>query len=90
MLKTHLMTAALALAVFALALLPARPGLAAQAFDGAWNVEVDCPDVGDVRGYNWRFPTQVTSGVVTGNYHSPPTKRWGNSVAAYDPTAKLC
>ena len=57
MLKTHLMTAALALAVFDLALLPARPGLAAQAFDGAWNVEVDCPDVGDVRGYSWRFQT---------------------------------
>jgi hypothetical protein len=77
MLKTHLMTAALALAVFDLALLPARPGLAAQAFDGAWNVEVDCPDVGDVRGYNWRFQTQVTSGVVTGSYHSPTNEAMG-------------
>ena len=88
--KSHLMTAALALAVYDLALLPARPGLAAQPFDGAWNVEVDCPDVGDVRGYNWRFQTKVTSGVVTGRTTPPPTKRWGNSVAAYDRMAKLC
>ncbi len=75
--KSHLMTAALALAVYDLALLPARPGLAAQPFDGAWNVEVDCPDVGDVRGYNWRFQTQVTSGVVTGSYHSPTNEAMG-------------
>ena len=26
-------------------------------FDGTWNVEVDCADVGDVRGCDWRFPT---------------------------------
>jgi hypothetical protein len=56
-----------------LALPQARPGLAAGAgsFDGMWNVEVDCPDVGDVRGYNWRFPAQVSSGVLTGRYQSP-------------------
>ena len=50
--KSHLMTAAFALGVFDLALSPVRPVLAAQVFDGTWNVEVDCPDVGDVRGYN--------------------------------------
>jgi hypothetical protein len=90
MLKTHLMTAALALAVFDLALLSARPGLAAQAFDGAWNVEVDCPDVGDVRGYNWRFQTQVTSGVVTGSYHSPTNEAMGELSGRIRPDREAC
>jgi hypothetical protein len=58
----------------------AGPGLAAGAgpFDGAWNVEVDCPDVGDVRGYNWRFSAQVSSGVLTGHYQSPTNEAKGD------------
>jgi len=65
--------------VVALALAPQSRGLAAsaQSFDGTWNVEVDCPDVGDVRGYNWRFPAQVTSGYLTGSYHSPTNDAMG-------------
>jgi len=58
---------------------PAGPALAAGAgpFDGAWNVEVDCPDVGDVRGYNWRFSAQVVSGVLSGRYQSPTNSGMG-------------
>ncbi len=78
MAKINLMTAVLAVAVFELAVLSARAGLAAQAFDGTWSVEVDCPDVGDVRGYNWRFPAQVTSGVLSGSYHSPTNEAMGS------------
>ena len=77
MAKTNL-RAALALAALHLALSPARQGLAAQSFDRAWSVEVDCPDVGDVKGYNWRFAAQVTSGVLSGSYHSPTNQAMGN------------
>jgi hypothetical protein len=74
--KTHLFTA------FALGLaLPAAPptvAAGAGAFDGAWNVEVNCPDVGDVIGYEWRFPAQVTSGVLSGSYHSSTNSAMGN------------
>jgi hypothetical protein len=63
----------------ALALPPAERGFAAGAgpFDGAWSVEVDCPDVGDVRGYNWRFSAQVASGVLTSHYQAPTNSGWG-------------
>jgi len=63
----------------ALTLAPAERGFAAGAgpFDGAWNVEVDCPDVGDVRGYNWRFSASVASGVLTGHYQSPTNSGMG-------------
>ena len=50
----------------------------AQSFDGAWAAEVDCPDVGDVRGYNWRFPVEVRSGVLTGHYQSPSNEAMGS------------
>jgi hypothetical protein len=63
----------------ALTLPPAERAGAAGAgpFDGAWNVEVDYPDVGDVRGYNWRFSAQVSSGVLTGHYQSSTTSGMG-------------
>jgi hypothetical protein len=63
-----------------LALPQTERGRAAGAgpFDGAWNVVVDCPDVGDVRGYNWRFPAEVSSGVLTGHYQSPTNSAMGN------------
>ena len=62
-----------------LALIPSERTHAAGAepFDGSWNVEVDCPDVGDVRGYNWRFPAQAASGVMTGHYQSPTNEAMG-------------
>ncbi len=76
MAETNLRAAALA--GLSLALFLARPGLAAQSFDGAWSAEVDCPDVGDVRGYNWRFAAQVTSGALSGSYHSPTNEAMGH------------
>jgi hypothetical protein len=62
-----------------IALAPAGRTLAAGAgpFDGMWNVEVDCPDVGDVRGYNWRFSAQVAAGVLTGHYQSSTNSAMG-------------
>jgi hypothetical protein len=75
--KTAMMKAA-ALGL-ALALAHAERGLAAGAgpFDGMWNVEVDCPDVGDVRGYNWRFSAQVSGGALSGHYQSPTNSGMG-------------
>jgi hypothetical protein len=60
----------------------------AEPFDGTWSVEVDCPDVGDVRGYNWRFPAQVSSGVLTGHYQSPTNTAMGDFSGASGRTAR--
>jgi hypothetical protein len=78
--KTLRIKTAAATLWLALGLPACGPGLAAGAgpFDGAWSVEVDCPDVGDVRGYNWRFSAQVSSGVLTGHYQSSTNSAMGN------------
>ena len=54
-------------------------GIAAGAgpFDGTWTVEVDCPRVGDIEGYNWRFQAQVSSGLLSGLYRSPTDSAMG-------------
>jgi hypothetical protein len=77
--NTSIITIAAAIGL-GLALWPAHQGHAAGAgpFDGMWNVEVDCPDVGDVRAYDWRFPAEVSSGVVSGHYQSPTSEAMGN------------
>ena len=61
-----------------LAMLAGR-GLAAGAgpFDGTWTVEIDCPAVGDVEAYNWRFSAQVVSGALSGHYQSPTNSAMG-------------
>jgi len=76
--KTSMIKTAAALGL-ALALAPAGRGLAAGAgpFDGGWSVEIDCPAVGDVEAYNWRFPAQVSSGMLSGHYHSPTNSAMG-------------
>jgi hypothetical protein len=63
-----------------LALAPVERGLAAGAgpFDGMWTVEVDCPSVGDVEGYNWRFPAEVSSGFMSGLYRSATNSAMGH------------
>jgi hypothetical protein len=63
----------------ALATAPAGGGFAAGAgpFDGAWSVEIDCPAVGDVQAYSWRFPVQISSGALSGRYHSPTNSAMG-------------
>jgi hypothetical protein len=63
-----------------LALAPGERGLAAGAgpFDGMWTVEVDCPSVGDVEGYNWRFPAEVSSGFMSGLYRSATNSAMGH------------
>ena len=46
-------------------------GLAAGGpFDGLWDVQIDCQSVGDVEGYSWRFPAEVSSGFMSGLYRS--------------------
>jgi hypothetical protein len=64
----------------ALALAPFERGLSAGAgpFDGMWSVEVDCPSVGDVEGYNWRFPAEVSSGFMSGLYRSATNSAMGH------------
>ena len=80
MYKARWAVATLGVVLLDLALAPSRQGLAgsAGAFDGTWTAEVDCSNVGDVKGYNWRFPVQVTSGALTGSYHSPTNEAMGN------------
>lgn len=66
------------MAVVGAALWAVHPALAASAFDGTWNVEINCPDVGDVQGYDWRFPAQASSGMLSGEYHSPVNEARGH------------
>jgi hypothetical protein len=63
-----------------LVLWPAQQGQAAGAgpFDGAWNVDIDCPDVGDVKACDRRFPAEVSSGVVSGHFQSTVSEAMGN------------
>jgi hypothetical protein len=63
----------------ALAFAPVESGLAAGArqFDGIWTVKVDCASVGDVQGYNWRFPAAVSSGFMNGLYRSDTNSAMG-------------
>ena len=77
--KTSMMKIAALGLPLALGLAQAEGGVAAGAgpFDGMWNVEVDCPDVGDVQGYNWRFSATVADGVLTGHYQSPTNSGMG-------------
>ncbi len=76
--KALLVRAATALGV--MLALPAASGLAAGQgpFDGMWSVEIGCPAVGDVEAYNWRFPVQVSSGVLSGHYQSPTNSALGS------------
>ena len=62
----------------AVALAPVDPALAAGPFDGIWTVEVDCPSVGDVEGYDWRFPAEVSSGFLSGLYRSATNSAMGH------------
>jgi hypothetical protein len=63
----------------ALALAPFDRGLAAGGpFDGVWSVEVDCPNVGDVEGYSWSFPAEVSSGFMSGVYRSETSSAMGH------------
>ena len=40
----------------------------AAPFDGAWSVTQDCPDVGDIKGYNYRYVARIKDGVLHGQY----------------------
>jgi hypothetical protein len=73
-----------------LALAPVERGLAAGAgpFDGMWTVEVDCPSVGDVEGYNWRFPAEVSSGFMSGLYRSATNSAMEHMTDASAPTVE--
>lgn len=70
--------AAIAIAA-ALALAPFHRVSAAGAgpFDGTWNVEADRPSAGNVEGYDWRFPAQVSAGALTGSRPSPTNSARG-------------
>jgi hypothetical protein len=57
-------------------------------FDGMWSVEVDCPNVGDVEGYNWSFPAEVSSGFMSGLYRSATNSAIGHTTGHIRPTAK--
>ncbi len=73
-------TFALAATGVALAIALPDRGLALGAgpFDRMWNVEIDCASVGDVEGYNWRFPAEVSSGFMSGLYRSATNSAMGH------------
>jgi hypothetical protein len=55
-------------------LLPASaaPASAAGAFDGSWQVAVDCASSPDgAKGYRWVFPATVRDGEFVGVYNAP-------------------
>ena len=64
----------------ALALAPVERGLAAGAgpLDGIWSVEIDCQNFGDVEGYQWSFPAEVSSGFLSGLYRSETSSAIGH------------
>jgi hypothetical protein len=63
----------------ALGFAPFERGLAAGGpFDGVWAVQIDCPNVGDVEGYTWRFPAEVSSGFISGLYRSATNSALGH------------
>ena len=73
----------------ALAFAPVERALAgAGAFDGIWTVEVDCPSVGDVEGYTWRFPAEVSSGFMSGLYRSATNSALEHITDASAPTVE--
>jgi hypothetical protein len=73
----------------ALAFGPVERALAgAGPFDGIWTVEVDCPSVGDVEGYNWRFPAEVSSGFTSGLYRSATNSALEHITDASAPTVE--
>ena len=43
-----------------------------------WIVGVDCPNPGDVEGYNWRFAPEVSAGFVSGLYRSATNSAMGH------------
>jgi len=59
------------LAAVVMAMGGAGAALASGPFDGTWNAVVDCPAVGDVDGYTWRFPVRVQDGKLSGKWSSP-------------------
>jgi hypothetical protein len=62
-----------------LALAPFDCGLAAGTpFDGVWDVQINCPSVGDVEGYAWRFPAEVSSGFMSGLFRSSTNSAVGH------------
>ena len=70
----------------ALAFAPVERALAAAGpFDGIWTVEVDCPSVGDVEGYSWRFPAEVSSGFMSGLYRSATNSAMGHITGRIHP-----
>jgi hypothetical protein len=70
----------------ALAFAPLERALAAAGpFDGIWTVEVDCPSVGDVEGYSWRFPAEVSSGFMSGLYRSATNSAMGHITGRIHP-----
>ena len=77
--NTSIITTAAAIGI-GLALWPAHQGEAASAgpFDGMWSVDINCPDVCDVKAYDWRFPAEVSSGVVNGHFQSTTSESMGN------------
>ena len=63
----------------ALGFAPDERGLAAGGpFDGMWDVQIDCPSVGDVEGYTWRFPAEVSSGFMSGLFRSTTNSAVGH------------
>jgi hypothetical protein len=74
-----------------LALAPVDRALAAGVapFDGVWTVAVDCASVGDVEGYNWRFPAEVSSGFMSGLYRSETTSAIGHITGHIRPDGAL-
>ena len=62
----------------ALAFAPVERARAGGPFDGIWTVEVDCPSVGDVEGYDWRFAAEVSSGIMSSLYRSATNSAMGH------------
>ena len=66
-------------AAFAAPFALSNPSFAQEAtpFDGNWNAEIVCPASQNGQNYTWRLPVRISTGTLSGTYHSPATEAEG-------------
>lgn len=74
--RMRIFSTMVAIGFIAVASTSSTPAVEAGPFDGVWNVAVACSDVGEIKGYHWRFQAEVRGGELSGRVKNPDTS-WG-------------
>ena len=65
---------------------PGAGAIAAQPFDGTWDVVIYCARAPDgAGGYRWHFQAQVREGALLGQYHQPGANASGTLSGQIEP-----